>query len=698
MPLQDRSGTKYEKLLACSLDALGYKRNVEEGNNYIQPSKHADIVIPGTYIQPDLVVQKEDSVVAVIYSTHWSNTRDSKRKFWRTWEEQAQQRVALEKEFLSVNCVFEGLPKDSAPQIFMTASELPKDKMRDGEKPIQIAGWDPGIGWALIESFDVNILFPRGYEPVGKINNFNDGEHDSVTTKLLKKALSKKPKPYFASQWKTLRKNRNDAPSVPRGIPNTGTRYRIGLLHVYLLCRIIEFRSGKKLPIGDVITTLTELAHSEIDLRKLIRKAPFNLFRYFQLEELFESLSGVYVRKGNNPKFFCNVRRFSVGSNAKLGVSFNDDLKICVNDLNVHLKDTKFLISVQNAFDRFDKAFGVHESIEDLSIPELVERKVRFVEKMLLPHVNDPQKLGSLLRSFYLPTEGSRAKISSHVQNWHFEILLHLSGLNSTEDIQTRFKNRFEASGHKLRTYAPYGGHAQTVAFMLQGRDVCELWSNSSRNRTLSEDEFRNLVWDTVAQCVVDAIKAHGEEHSYLSNDEARILYLQNKSMRIISSDLNGFEVIIDLFLGDLCHFVFVDENMQNQIIKNKLKQRICPSWQTDMVKSLWGSAPLETWVEGVSKCGHWLIKAQSSQDGHESDKTKELAGRCRGMHLSWKSGKNSSVRSKWNFSLRKIPKTALVLDGDWDRTKKKNLFEAGWDWVGDVTQLDELRALIQGN
>jgi hypothetical protein len=41
------------------------------------------------------------------------------------------------------------------------------------------------------------------------------------------------------------------------------------------------------------------------------------------------------------------------------------------------------------------------------------------------------------------------------------------------------------------------------------------------------------------------------------------------------------------------------------------------------------------------------------------------------------------------------MPKCALVLDGDWDRIKKKNLYEAGWDWVGDVSQLEDLRRLI---
>jgi hypothetical protein len=183
-----------------------------------------------------------------------------------------------------------------------------------------------------------------------------------------------------------------------------------------------------------------------------------------------------------------------------------------------------------------------------------------------------------------------------------------------------------------------------------------------------------------------------------VAKDKAAIAYLQNKSMRIISSDLNGLYILIDHFLGDLCHLQFLDDDEQEDGAVIALSARVCASWQTDMVKSLWGSAPLETWVEGVSKDGQWVIKVQSSQDGNEGHKTKELAGRCRAMHLAWKSDQDASDRSRWTFQRRKMPKCALVLDGDWDRTKKKNLYEAGWNWVGDVSQLDELRKLLGGS
>lgn len=82
-------------------------------------------------------------------------------------------------------------------------------------------------------------------------------------------------------------------------------------------------------------------------------------------------------------------------------------------------------------------------------------RKVEFVERELLPYAKKPEQLGNILWSLHLSSAGPRSKVSNHVQNWHFEILLYLCGIYSAEDIQTRFKERFEASGHNLRPHAP---------------------------------------------------------------------------------------------------------------------------------------------------------------------------------------------------------------------------------------------------
>jgi hypothetical protein len=561
-------------------------------------------------------------------------------------------------------------------------------------RPIQLEGWDPGIGWALIDSFDINILFPKGYDPVEEVNDYEVGDHDASTTALLRKALACSPKKSFQSQWNTLRTIKSAAPAVPRTTPTTASRYRIGLLHVYLLCRVLEMRSKKKLPVPEVIETLVKVAGDKIEMSKLRRQPPFDKFSADELSELLDVLASVYVRKGSKPEAFCTLRSFSNGSNTLKEVTFNSDLKMCVEDLKGHVATKGFVAAIENAFGRFDRAFGVAEAIADLAFPDSVDDKTTFVAQQLLPLKAKAKELGDALWSLSKATAANRKAVSPHIQNWHFELLLNLCGLNSTEDIQTRFKLRFEESGHKLRPHAPYGDQAKAVAFMLQGRDVCELWSGDGKKRTLKPEEFRELCWRTVARCIADALADRGSEHKPVAKDKAAIVYLQNKSMRIISSDLNGFYIMIDHFLGDLCHLQFLDDDDQEEGAAGALSARVCASWQTDMVKSFWGSAPLETWVEGVSKDGKWL-KAQSSQDGNEGHKTKELAGRCRAMHLDWIPGKDPMDRSKWSFQRRKMPKCALVLDGDWDRTKKKNLYEAGWDWVGDVSELDELRRLI---
>ena len=69
---------------------------------------------------------------------------------------------------------------------------------------------------------------------------------------------------------------------------------------------------------------------------------------------------------------------------------------------------------------------------------------------------------------------------------------------------------------------------------MIQGRDVCELWSGTGKNRTLDEQGFRNLCWEVAAECIAKAIQAHGDSHKFRSSDEAITLYLQNKSMDLL--------------------------------------------------------------------------------------------------------------------------------------------------------------------
>jgi hypothetical protein len=677
MAKQDRSGSKYERLLAVSLEALGFERNVETKKNYLQPAKNSEIVISGTYIQPDLVLRSHEIVDAVIYVSHWSNKRSSKYKFWRTWEELAQQRCALDEGFISINCIFEALPAGARPMVCRNASDLPSDSARDRELPQQLQGWDPGIGWAIVEAFDVSILFPVGFAPAV---SESDSE-DFGTTKMLRQALTLGIKNELCSQWKILRAIKQDAPSVSRSIETTASRFRIGLLHLYIVSRVfLRHQMGKENSLSDLIDAIA-LGNGQCRADRVSSVLKWHGFGLSDIVQVFETLSEVYTRSGLKPEMLCSLRRFE-----KLCfITLNGDLQKCLADIKDHRQNKELLKSINKTFDRFDVIYGVADALDDLNSLELVDRKEAFVRKALIGVAHKKSEYSALFLKF--STSESRASIARHQHNWFFEIALYIMGINSTEDLQKNFQAEFEKSGHKLRPHAPFGDTAATVIYLIQGIDVCCQWGVKNGNRTLTAEQFRELCWETVGRVV--ATKWDGA--NLCEPREVKVKYRQNKSWRIISSNLNGFYAIVEIELGDICSLSFGEPETNDLSI---LRQ---PSWATSVVSTIWGGRPLETWFEGVSNDGGWLIKVQSAQDGNEGHKTKELSGRCRAMHLEWKPGKDPEDRSKWKFGKRTMPKCALVLDGDWDRSKKKNLYEAGWDWVGDVSQLDELRNLIRG-
>lgn len=699
MPVQDRTGDDYEQILAASLVHLGYEFEGTVGKNYLHPPKRArNIIIPNTYIQPDLVVREDTTIQAIIYVTHWSNTRDSKRKFWRTWEEAAQQKLAVSHDLLTISCIFEALPTGRDPDFYINSDELPKDLARNEELPLQLNGWDPGVGWAMLEAFDISIIFPVGYEPVFQLDHTVAGNHDPLTSQLLKQALSSSAKVFFLSQWQSLEQIRQDAQQNLPTLTNTQSRYRIGLLHVYLFYRITVHVGGGNAPnLTDFVTTIVDSYQGQLELNRLATTPAFAQMGLQPILQIFNALSTIFVRKGRNAKTFCTL--LAALSNPILGVTLhrvklNEDLHLCLQDLRSHINEPGFTNAIQRSFNRFDQSYGLDEVIDDLVNPNLIIAKEAFVRQNFAHLLNDVAALAAQLQIHAKEISTLRSVVSQHEQNWVLEMLLYIAGLNSAEDIQKRFKENFEQSGHKVRPHAPYGDHAKLVAFLLQGRDICEQWSDprgTGNRRTLTENEFRTLSWDTVALCITQGF--HDENSVIRPADAVIKKYSENKSMRIISSDLNGFYIMLEHYLGGICHFQFTDEDGEN---REQLNRRICPSWQTEVISRLWGGRPLETWMEGVSHNGQWLIKVQSAQDGHESDKTKELAGRCRALRLAWSHGADPRDRLQWSFSQRPLPKLALVLDGDWDAIKKRNLYEAGWDWVGDVSQLHELRQLIQ--
>jgi hypothetical protein len=121
-----------------------------------------------------------------------------------------------------------------------------------------------------------------------------------------------------------------------------------------------------------------------------------------------------------------------------------------------------------------------------------------------------------------------------------------------TLQIQKKFKELFEKSGHQLRSHAPYGDHAKVVAFLLQGRDICEQWS-PKKKKTLTEDEFKTLTWQTVAKCIVKSVQDLLQANEFVIYPPEKVIdnYQRNKLMRILSSDLNGFNIKNHLLLNE---------------------------------------------------------------------------------------------------------------------------------------------------
>jgi len=444
------------------------------------------------------------------------------------------------------------------------------------------------------------------------------------------------------------------------------------------------------------VNTLVSADANYINLNTLADISAFSQIPNQKLIATFAQLSQIYVRKSKDTETLCTMTSFN---NPILGggvhrIKFNQDLRLCLQDLGQHLAESGFIVAIHESFDRFDQVFGINECFEDLADQNLVIAKEEFVRNTFSEALKsyDDNILNELLQAHGRELSHERILISEHQQNWVLEMILYLAGLTSDEDIQTKLKANFEALAHPhaLRTHAPYGDEGKLIRYLLQGRDICGHWSSKSKKYTLSQEDFRVFSWQTVSRSIFQSFQEKGQ--ILHEKDEVIRKYIQNKSMRIIGSDLNGMGILIDHYLGNLCHLQSTDEAEH----KEALSARLCNSWQTDLINNIWNGRPLETWMEGVSHNGQWLIKIQSAQDGHESDKTKELAGRCRAMRLQWAHGDNPHDRTQWSFSERPMPRLALILDGDWDANKKRNLYEAGWDWVGDVSQLQDLRDLIQ--
>jgi hypothetical protein len=696
---QDISGTSYEQLIAHSLRAIGFSFDTDRGANYLHPSPRRAPVIAGTTVQPDFVLRSGATVTGIVYCTHWSNKRNSKFKYWRTWEEECQQKIALGSNIIAINCVFEALPPGVGPLLVSSADELPVDAARSRRLPQQLQGWDPGVGWALVESFDISVVFPVEYGPALEAKRWRDTKSDKKTNALLRRAIKSAAKREYRSLWNVLSLVAVKARQLPRATTGVRSRYRIGLLHLYLLFRLFQRSCGvADASLKDLADWLSSRAAGEFSPESLVADAGFRSLSPTQVASFFRMLSQIPVRWGKRPEYLATYRECRTIASRGSVVAFakvNADIAACLSDIQGSLERPKFVDALQRAFRKFDGGYGVSEAIEDLSTPSLVERKAEYVLKRLVPKMRDRDELAKALMREEGP-KADRARCVPHKQNWALEMLLYFVGAGSTKDVQKRFQFYFETTGHKLRPHAPWGDIAATVIYLLQGRDITSHWAPAGRGRTLSEKDFRSCAWTAMAACLVESFKKP-------PRDPMPVLvqrYREAKAQRLIAAELNGLHIVLEELLGDLVAFTFSDEEDTDPVDGEAestviMHSRVCAAWQTQAVSCLWGGRPLETWMDGVSRDGTWLIKTQSAQDGNEGHKVKELAARARSLQVTWRAGADARRRAGWSFEVRERLRLALILDGDWSPSQLDQLRESGWDWVGGVGDIPDLRSRI---
>ena len=355
-------------------------------------------------------------------------------------------------------------------------------------------------------------------------------------------------------------------------------------------------------------------------------------------------------------------------------------------------QDEGLVQSLKLFFDQFDQSFCIREVFEDLSDLTQVRRKAEFVSDEFRKHLNSETALIQAVLKHAPPNSSSRQKVSLHTQGWVLEMLIYFTNLSVSEDISTRFKGLFEQSKHNIKAHAPYGDSGMSVAYLIRGLNLSSQWNDNPKKRTLSSEEFHYLSYETFARCVAQAYSDRG--HPPVSIENMINRYRQVKSLRILASDLNAFHIMADARLGDLFHFKFNVKDDDEQILSADEWQTVRRSFFTDIMNELYGARPLETWFQGQSKDGKWLLKIQSAPS-NPGDKCKEIAGRCRASKLAWEHGKDPKDRSQWRIVRRETPQFALLLDGEWAAWRKRWLYEAGWDWVGDVSEIPELRKLM---
>ncbi len=254
-------------------------------------------------------------------------------------------------------------------------------------------------------------------------------------------------------------------------------------------------------------------------------------------------------------------------------------------------------------------------------------------------------------------------KVVPDIHNWPLDVLLVFYDLGSMQHITTTLPGKFERlQGHSLRPYAFMGNLGQLISHLIAGVRVGQFFSGQV---CLTEVEFYQIIWPLFAECLWESFQGL----TPLPCEKVIEYYRYKKAMRIISSsDLEPIKFLFRHNLPDLT---------AGPILRGAFNQL--------STQKKWSRVALTTETVGRDQETGAIIQTQPVfGQKHISDKTREVAGRLRSVQLRYNT--DGSFEPEPNPGVH-----YLVIDGDWPVESKINLYEAGFQGIYEIAELDSL-------
>jgi hypothetical protein len=631
----------------------------------------------GPWYDPDFFILDNETPIASIQVTHWSDQRSSKKKFWRMVEDHFQYKTFFGRNFLSINLVFVALDEESTP-LLLTGTI---DKLH-------LHGWDPAIGSVLVSAFDASIIFPKQYRPLEvfashmpkgnhggsrqrrelyngiladlyKTNSFVRQEINQVI-ELFKRAFSTSPHPrYSPVSIGHLQEVCFNGRLRSVDISPTASKYRKGLLHAFIVREMIArywgadtdpdealwrvLRTNPRFPWGKFASILglpPTIPEPKVqDFGSLLASIPIQVVKRVP-QPLFIEHSGIDHATWNN-----DFAQFILG----LRYLNSSDL-------------SAFQQAVKELFASFSRAYGMDYVLADLHEPERIKQKANYVTRYYIGITDKDQFIAKFASDMLTPgTFPRHQSVVEDIHNWVLDVILTFYNLGSIQEIDNRIFSLYQQYyGESLRLYAYQANYL--VGYLLAGVDIAP---HINRKAQFSRDEFYMKIWPLVAECVWEA----KQNIPPLDLEEVIAIYRFKKARRIIAS--SDLEPISFLFRRNLANLT------DGSILRGVFNQL--------STLRKWSRSALTTKPSGKDPKTGAIIQTQSVFGRkHIADKTREIAGRLRAVHLR--------CNSDGSFSPEPNPGIHyLVIDGDWPIESKINLYEAGFSGIYEIAELHHL-------